>query len=274
MSCMKIAFENLVLLSGKENNIDDYHIIIDGPYIKNIEKQDDYNTLFTLRELEYPVLLTFERILFFVEHTYSSKYNNHTKQELMFMLDKSLDNLIYLYDNIEEQYKENTIFSDILDVLDDKYHLLDNQRDSTYVRLSEKMSLLFDSLVETFAESKKYLYISPKCFEFQRFYEEDTEETEDTEEVDGGECGEEETEETEEVDDEEETEETKEEEDDKVDSEESDNEDKKNDDKEVIDSMTKLLLNTMTEENKESIIDEALKSDNPKLSLLDLLKED
>ena len=59
-----------------------------------------------------------------------------------------------------------------------------------------------------------------------------------------------------------------------VDSEESDNEDKKNDDKEVIDSMTKLLLNTMTEENKESIIDEALKSDNPKLSLLDLLKED
>ena len=38
--------------------------------------------------------------------------------------------------------------------------------------------------------------------------------------------------------------------------------------------MTKLLLNTMTEENKESIIDEALKSDNPKLSLLDLLKED
>ena len=183
----------------------------------------------------------------------------------------------YLYDNIEEQYKENTIFSDILDVLDDKYHLLDNQRDSTYVRLSEQMSLLFDSLVEAFAESKKYLYISPKCFEFQRFYEEDTketEETEDTEEVDGGECGEEGTEETEEVDDEEETEETKEEEDDKVDSEESDNEDKKNDDKEVIDSMTKLLLNTMTEENKESIIDEALKSDNPKLSLLDLLKED
>ena len=271
---MQIAFENLVLLSEKQNNIDDYHIIIDGPYIKNIEKQDDYNTLFTLRELEYPVLLTFERILFFVEHTYSSKYNNHTKQELMFMLDKSLDNLIYLYDNIEEQYKENTIFSDILDVLDDKYHLLDNQRDSTYVRLSEKMSLLFDSLVETFAESKKYLYISPKCFEFQRFYEEDTEVTEDTEEVDGGECGEEETGETEEVDDEEETEETKEEEDDKVDSEESDNEDKKNDDKEVIDSMTKLLLNTMTEENKESIIDEALKSDNPKLSLLDLLKED
>ena len=52
------------------------------------------------------------------------------------------------------------------------------------------------------------------------------------------------------------------------------NEDKKNDDKEVIDSMTKLLLNTMTEENKESLIDEALKSDNPKLSLLDLLKED
>ena len=277
MSCMQIAFENLVLLSEKQNNIDDYHIIIDGPYIKNIEKQDDYNTLFTLRELEYPVLLTFERILFFVEHTYSSKYNNHTKQELMFMLDKSLDNLIYLYDNIEEQYKENTIFSDILDVLDDKYHLLDNQRDSTYVRLSEQMSLLFDSLVEAFAESKKYLYISPKCFEFQRFYEEDTketEETEDTEEVDGGECGEEGTEETEEVDDEEETEETKEEEDDKVDSEESDNEDKKNDDKEVIDSMTKLLLNTMTEENKESIIDEALKSDNPKLSLLDLLKED
>ena len=261
MSCMQIAFENLVLLSEKQNNIDDYHIIIDGPYIKNIEKQDDYNTLFTLRELEYPVLLTFERILFFVEHTYSSKYNNHTKQELMFMLDKSLDNLIYLYDNIEEQYKENTIFSDILDVLDDKYHLLDNQRDSTYVRLSEQMSLLFDSLVEAFAESKKYLYISPKCFEFQRFYEEDTKETEETED-------------TEEVDDEEETEETKEEEDDKVDSEESDNEDKKNDDKEVIDSMTKLLLNTMTEENKESIIDEALKSDNPKLSLLDLLKED
>ena len=183
----------------------------------------------------------------------------------MFMLDKSLDNLIYLYDNIEKQYKENTIFSDILDVLDDKYHLLDNQRDSTYVRVSEKMSLLFDSLVETFAESKKYLYISPKCFELQRFYEEDTEDTEDTEEVDSGECGEEGTEETE-VDDDEETEE--------VDSEESDNEDKKNDDKEVIDSMTKLLLNTMTEENKESIIDEALKSDNPKLSLLDLLKED
>ena len=75
------------------------------------------------------------------------------------------------------------------------------------------MSLLFDSLVEAFAESKKYLYISPKCFEFQRFYEEDTEDTEDTKEVD-----------------------------DEADSEESDNEDKKNDDKEVIDSMTKLLL--------------------------------
>ena len=71
ITILLLTLSGLVLLSEKQNNIDDYHIIIDGPYIKNIEKQDDYNTLFTLRELEYPVLLTFERILFFVEHTYS-----------------------------------------------------------------------------------------------------------------------------------------------------------------------------------------------------------
>ena len=47
------------------------------------------------------------------------------------------------------------------------------------------------------------------------------------------------------------------------------------DKKTVDDKLSEALdIKYETEENKESLIDEALKSDNPKLSLLDLLKED
>jgi len=175
---MEIAFNNLLLLSNKSKTSKDFeNIIIVGCELKTMEGNDNYDAIFSLQELEYPVLLTFERILFFIEYSYKCKYQNYTKQELMHLCDYVIDILLYYVDICNEDNKNEHLFNSLLDDIIEKYNLLNIKRDTVYFRVSEKLSALLDSFSETLLESGQYLYLSkPPRFTIQEYESDDDDE--------------------------------------------------------------------------------------------------
>jgi len=181
INSMEIAFRNLLLLSNKTKTKEDFeNIIIDGCELKIMEPTDNFNAIFSLQELEYPVLLTFERILFFIEYSNKCKYQNYTKQELMYLCDNVIDILLYYFDICNEDNKIEHIFSSLLDDIIEKYNLVDDKRDTTYFRVYEKCSLMLDIVSETLLESGKYLYHTKP---HQLYISDDDEEDEEIEEI-------------------------------------------------------------------------------------------
>jgi len=181
VDCMEIAFNNLLLLSNKSKTSKDFeNIIIVGCELKTMEGNDNYDAIFSLQELEYPVLLTFERILFFIEYSYKCKYQNYTKQELMHLCDYVIDILLYYVDICNEDNKNEHLFNSLLDDIIEKYNLLNIKRDTVYFRVSEKLSALLDSFSETLLESGQYLYLSkPPRFTIQEYESDDDDEESD-----------------------------------------------------------------------------------------------
>ena len=190
VDCMEIAFNNLLLLSNKSKTSKDFeNIIIVGCELKTMEGNDNYDAIFSLQELEYPVLLTFERILFFIEYSYKCKYQNYTKQELMHLCDYVIDILLYYVDICNEDNKNEHLFNSLLDDIIEKYNLLNIKRDTVYFRVSEKLSALLDSFSETLLESGQYLYLSkPPRFTIQEYESDDDDEESDECDCDDEEC--------------------------------------------------------------------------------------
>ena len=115
----KTSIANLLLLQDKDKLMKSKYKIISNQLVANDE--DSFDTVYSYKELEYPVYFTFHQIMNHVRYSYNTKYFNYSKKALLKMLLNVIDNLSDVYsekDEIDES------FENLLEDLENKVMVL------------------------------------------------------------------------------------------------------------------------------------------------------
>lgn len=146
----KLAYENLKLLDDNYN--ESSQLISDHNILSLIEK-DNFDTCSKIKLLEYPIYFTYHHILNIIDYDKDISYKN--KINLLTMIENSLDNLLDYLDDYEENQENITI------LIDDIYERLDLVKINQKHNYLERFIYLFDDIVDSFREAKRYLYFTP-----------------------------------------------------------------------------------------------------------------
>ena len=115
----KTSIANLLLLQDKDKLMKSKYKIISNQLVANDE--ESFDTVYSYKELEYPVYFTFHQIMNHVRYSYNTKYFNYSKKALLKMLLNVIDNLSDVYsekDEIDES------FENLLEDLENKVMVL------------------------------------------------------------------------------------------------------------------------------------------------------
>ena len=102
----KTCIANLLLLQDKDKLMKSKYKIISNQLVANDE--DSFDTVYSYKELEYPVYFTFHQIMNHVRYSYNTRYFNYSKKALLKMLLNVIDNLSDVYsekDEIDESFE-------------------------------------------------------------------------------------------------------------------------------------------------------------------------
>ena len=146
----KLVYENLKLLDDNYN--ESLQLISDHNILSLIEK-DNFDTCSRVQLLEYPIYFTYHHILNIIDYDKDISYKN--KINLLTMIENSLDNLLDYLDDYEENQENITL------LIDDIYERLDLVKKNQKHNYLENFIYLFDDIVDSFREAKRYLYFTP-----------------------------------------------------------------------------------------------------------------
>ena len=102
----KTCIANLLLLQDKDKLMKSKYKIISNQLVANDE--DSFDTVYSYKELEYPVYFTFHQIMNHVRYSYNTRYFDYSKKALLKMLLNVIDNLSDVYsekDEIDESFE-------------------------------------------------------------------------------------------------------------------------------------------------------------------------
>jgi len=154
-----IAIKNLETLVSLNNKIEEYQLVIDGYEITRSE-DDNYEGIFSLKELEYPIYFSFNQLLNSIRYSNLYKIEGYKTNELLHLMDDSIDKVIEILDKTEEDPHNNHL-CEIIDEVDNKYLVL-NERNNTcsFWKIYETLNDYLDTFSEALLECNRYLYIS------------------------------------------------------------------------------------------------------------------
>ena len=113
---LEVAFSNLQFLKEKDDFMANRYKIVKNRFV-----QEDDDTIYTLRELEYPLYFTFHQLMNHVHSSYDPVVKGFTKPELLDIFDQVLDIVNDYYVEINNNDKE---FELLIDDIDDKVHFI------------------------------------------------------------------------------------------------------------------------------------------------------
>ena len=186
----EIAINNLNLLVKEDKNITTSLFACNGKEL-NIVDKDNFDSVYTLKEIEYPIYFTFNHFMTII--TDNNEISYRKRKELLGILDDILTALCVLsdyheteLDNKSKDDREGSIpeikqFNAVLNDISDR---LDTVRERTIVTRCERMYLFFDELVEAFQTVSKHLYVTPFDADNEEEDENSEEEDENSEEED------------------------------------------------------------------------------------------
>ena len=148
----KIVFGNLGLL---DIYIQDQILISEGNELSLMGKED-YNIVGKLQSLEYPIYFTYHELLNKISYDKDLSYSK--KISYLDKIYESLDVLIQYIDDYEE---ENNKICFIIDNIYERYEKVKSQTVYTW---GENMIFIFDNLVDSFRNTRKYLYFTPTLY--------------------------------------------------------------------------------------------------------------
>ena len=128
MNLNNIAISNLELLCDLDDNVEEYNLVVDG---NNIQRSTDenYDGIFSLRELEYPIYFSFHQLLNSLRYSNLYRIEDYKTSEIIQLLDESIDNVINLLDKTQDD-PQNNVLCRIIDDVDDKYDILRERHDT------------------------------------------------------------------------------------------------------------------------------------------------
>ena len=159
MNLNNIAISNLELLCELDDNIEEYNLVVDG---NNIQRSTDenYDGIFSLRELEYPIYFSFHQLLNSLRYSNLYKIEEYKTSEIIYLLDDSIDKVVDILDKTQDD-PQNNVLCQIIDDVDDKYDILRERHDScSFWKAYETLNDYLDTFCEALKECNRYLYVS------------------------------------------------------------------------------------------------------------------
>lgn len=159
MNLNNIAISNLELLCELDDNIEEYNLVVDG---NNIQRSTDenYDGIFSLRELEYPIYFSFHQLLNSLRYSNLYRIEDYKTSEIIRVLDESIDKIVDILDKTQDD-PHNNILCQIIDDVDDKYDILRERHDScSFWKAYETLNDYLDTFCEALKECNRYLYVS------------------------------------------------------------------------------------------------------------------
>jgi len=180
----KIAIKNLEHLFKLGDNIDEYHLVVDGNIISQSEEDDNYESIFNLKELEYPIYFSFHQLYNSIRYSNLYKIEGYKTQDLIQLMDSTINKVVQILEKTEED-PHNTQLCGIVDDIDDKFIVL-RERDQTcsFWKIYETFNDYLDSFTEALLDVNNHMYM--RRFSILEKYTNGDEE-EEGEEGEGGE---------------------------------------------------------------------------------------
>ena len=158
-----IALQNLKLLISDEETFKNNYLIGEGNQLSLIQK-DNFEMVDAFKVLEYPIYFTYNQALNSISDDSSMSYQQ--RKQLLILIDESLDNVYEIIDGYkkdkkeedEEEENDKVVLYEILKNIEDRYEIV---REKTIMNHCEWLSITFDSLIEAFQETSRYLYVTP-----------------------------------------------------------------------------------------------------------------
>jgi len=159
MNLNNIAIGNLELLNGLDDNVEEYNLVVDGNIIQR-STDNNYDGIFSLRELEYPIYFSFHQILNSLRYSNLYRVEEYKTSEIIQLLDESIDNVINLLDKTQDD-PQNNVLCRIIDDVDDKYDILRERHDTcSFWKAYETFNDYLDTFCEVLKGCNRYLYVS------------------------------------------------------------------------------------------------------------------
>lgn len=161
MNLNNIAISNLELLCDLDDNIEEYNLVVDG---NNIQRSTDenYDGIFSLRELEYPIYFSFHQLLNSLRYSNLYRIEDYKTSEIIQLLDESIDKVVDILDKTQDD-PQNNVLCQIIDDVDDKYDILRERHDTcSFWKVYETLNDYLDTFSEALMDCNRYLYVSSK----------------------------------------------------------------------------------------------------------------
>ena len=111
----KVAMDNLIFLGKGDNFITNKYKL---NYLSfESSEEETFDTIYSLKELEYPLYFTFNQLLNEIHTSYEYNIQGYHRKDIIMMLDDVLEMLFQYYENCEEN---NPLFEPFLDDIDNK----------------------------------------------------------------------------------------------------------------------------------------------------------
>ena len=111
----KVAVDNLLFLSKRDNFITNKYKL---NHLRFESSEDDtFDTIYSLKELEYPLYFTINQLLNEIHTSYEYYIQGYHRKDIINMLDDVIEMLYQYYESCEEN---NPLFESFLDDIDDK----------------------------------------------------------------------------------------------------------------------------------------------------------
>jgi hypothetical protein len=110
----KRAIHNLEFLQCIDKFQKNQYKLVSNEFV-NVD-DESFDTVYSFKELEYPLYFTFHQIINTVHGSYSNNFHGHSRNKLLTMMDTAINNLNKYYLNIETEDEE---FEYLLDAIDE-----------------------------------------------------------------------------------------------------------------------------------------------------------
>lgn len=151
---IEAAINNLLFLNEKNQFQGNSYKIVNNQFISSDD--DNFDTIYSLSELEYPIYFTFHQILNHVNTSYSNDVCGYTRSELINYMDVAITNIFDHYLNIDEK---NMQFELVIEDIEYKVDYVENYyKYGVFMFLPTRCKELFNHVCKSFISfSKDYV---------------------------------------------------------------------------------------------------------------------
>jgi hypothetical protein len=116
----EVAIKNLLFLSETDAFLANQYKLDNKSFVTS--EDDTYDTIYSFKELEYPIYFTFHQIMNHIHSSYDSTIYGYTREELLLFMSNAIVTLIDYYETVEGTDES---FEILLDDIEEKLYLIE-----------------------------------------------------------------------------------------------------------------------------------------------------